>query len=198
MGLYYVCSSRTPYGKHSTFHTHQQLDQMEWMKWQWIQTHANYMPHEISTLLSVLWDKEATRNESGDSTRISSQDLLNTSLTTKALWPLGSGPEDKTTSTWSIYLIQIQLTHCLLCLIPVAWYRYDTYTRCHIHHLSPPVNNLTNWANTNWAVSQVSVGIPTDTNVKASWMKLNIFNFNTFIRTSSCLEVVGELTGKMH
>jgi len=44
--------SRTPYGKHSTFYTSTAppngVDEM------WIQTHANYMSHEISTLLSVL------------------------------------------------------------------------------------------------------------------------------------------------
>ena len=177
---------------------------MEWMKWQWIQTHANYMPHEISTLLSVLWDKEATRNESGDSTRISSQDLLNTSLTTKALWPQKTRPQ--------VHGLYTLFNYSWLIIIyawsPVAWYRYDTYTRCHII-ISAPQSIIsrppTNWANSNWAVSQ---GVSEDPNRHKRKSQLNEDkhlqcqhfhqNFKLFRSLWVPNEGVGELTGKMH
>ena len=70
---------------------------------------------------------------------------------------------------------------------PVAWCRYDTCTTCHIHCLRPRSiisRPLTNWANSNWAVSQ---GVSGDANRHKRW---NEDNINTFTRTSSCLEVL--------
>jgi len=88
---------------------------------------------------------------------------------------------------------------------PVAWYRYDTYTRCHIHHLSPPVNNLTNWANTNRAVSQGVSGDPNRHKRKSQLneeKQLQCQHFHQNFKLFRSLRVqnqgVGEFTGKMH